>query len=451
MKKKIREEFDSYLYKDDDDIHSSRQVKDLFKRELFHPTRDYSRQMKQAMAYTVEKNLHEKEKSKVKDTLKESENVNLYGFTYKNTVITDKFGNYWTMDTWVNGGSEPYASFDDAEASMLQCMEECGLPTAEDAPDAEDYAYEFTKFASTVVPNYIVGYEPTAVVSNDSDRVHSFAFDFIITDPTLGSAAEARDRILNEIELIEGIQIVGNPNVDPTSWSKEEYGLAESAKKDSKKLNEDATGKYSISWEKYERYGSGGVHTKNFSAKDDFDAILKIKEHEVGPIFGYGILVGDDEFYDEFDTESTSLKKVLADNDYEDFEEYKEDYNVFTSLDEILEHLTEDNGDGDDYIFYIKRPDGTYLFKDEGADADDDWDDDDDALEEELIEKGKYGIEVKDPRGLWVPASVNYPKNGKPVEFKKEDEAKSSDVYKALVDRYGKDKVRTYKQSKVKN
>lgn len=231
MKKKIRESADSYLYRDGEDIHSSRQVKDLFKRELFHPTRDYSRQMKQAMAYTIEKNLHEKENSKVKNTLKESENANLYGFTYRDTVITDRFGNYWTMDTWVNGLSEPYEGFDDAEASMLICMEDCGLPTAEDVPDAENYAYEFTKFAAAVVPNYIVGYEPTAVVSNDRDRVHSFAFDFIITDPTLGSAAEARDRILNEIELVEGIQIVGNPNTDATYWSKEEYGLTESAKR----------------------------------------------------------------------------------------------------------------------------------------------------------------------------------------------------------------------------
>lgn len=58
---------------------------------------------------------------------------------------------------------------------------------------------------------------------------------------------------------------------------------------------------------------------------------------------------------------------------------------------------------------------------------------------------------VKDPRGLWVPASVNYPKNGRPVEFKKESEVKSSDLYKRLVDRYGKDRVRVYKQSRPEN
>ena len=181
-KKNLREGFDSYYYRDDEDIHSSKQVKDLFKRELFHPTKDYSRRMKQAMAYTVEKNLHEKEKKNMKDTLNESEYDNPYRFTYKDTVITDKFGNYWTIDTWANNLSEPYATFDDAEASMLQCMEDCGLPTAEDVPDAEDYAYEFTRFAVTVVPNYVVGYETTAVASDDKNRVHSFAFDFIINE-----------------------------------------------------------------------------------------------------------------------------------------------------------------------------------------------------------------------------------------------------------------------------
>lgn len=79
------------------------------------------------------------------------------------------------------------------------------------------------------------------------------------------------------------------------------------------------------------------------------------------------------------------------------------------------------------------------------------WSKEEYGLKEEIIGKGKYGIEVKDPRGLWVPASVNYPKNGRPVEFKKESEVKSSDLYKRLIDRYGKDRVRVYKQSRPEN
>ena len=71
-------------------------------------------------------------------------------------------------------------------------------------------------------------------------RVYSFAFDFIVTGDDLASADEARDRILHDIELVDGIEIVGNPNVDATSWSKAEYGLSEAAtKKTSKRsLNE---------------------------------------------------------------------------------------------------------------------------------------------------------------------------------------------------------------------
>lgn len=113
--------------------------------------------------------------------------------------------------------------------------------------------------------------------------------------------------------------------------------------KDSKELNEDAAGKYTVSWEKYERFSSGGVHTKSFSAKDDLDAILKIKKHVVGPIYGFNILV----------------------------------FEPLTSVESILEYVEDANGDDNDYIFYIKRPDGTYLFKTDDADADDDWDDED--------------------------------------------------------------------------
>ena len=68
-------------------------------------------------------------------------------------------------------------------------------------------------------------------------RVYSCAFDFVITGDDLASVEEARDRIMNEVELIEGIRVVGNPNCDPTSWSKEEYGLSEDVRKNHSKRN----------------------------------------------------------------------------------------------------------------------------------------------------------------------------------------------------------------------
>lgn len=79
------------------------------------------------------------------------------------------------------------------------------------------------------------------------------------------------------------------------------------------------------------------------------------------------------------------------------------------------------------------------------------WSKEEYGLNEEIIGRGKYGIEVKDPRDLWVPASENYPRNGEPAEFKKEDDAKNSDLYKRLVYRYGKNRVRTYRQDKPNN
>ena len=42
----LNEDYDDYIYRETDDVKSSRQVRDVFKRELFHPSRDYPRQVK---------------------------------------------------------------------------------------------------------------------------------------------------------------------------------------------------------------------------------------------------------------------------------------------------------------------------------------------------------------------------------------------------------------------
>lgn len=314
----------------------------------------------------------------------------------------------------------------------------------------------------------------------DNSRVYSFAFDFVINESGL-SPDEARDRILRDIELVDGIQIVGNPNTDPTSWSREEYGLTESTKKLIKedvdgftfkdllgkdfdealklavqkiikipsdyagvfgetvaevlegggsdpnlicameeeaeggdtigyvipsivasifdknlsleefnnlckklgikteneknlKESEGVPGKYTISYNSYERYGNGELHTKSFSAKDDFDAILKIKKHEIDPIHGLTILIDDVTVYEDFVGEPMSLEDAVAEGDFESIEDYKDYYNPVSSVIEVIERIEESNGDGGDYIFYIKRPDGTYLFKADGVDVDSDWD-----------------------------------------------------------------------------
>lgn len=157
--------------------------------------------------------------------------------------------------------------------------------------------------------------------------------------------------------------------------------LLESVKKGSKELNEAATGKYEISYQEYERYKGSGVHTKKFSAKDDFDALVKIKKHGVGVLYGLNMLVDEDTIFEAYEDEPRLLKDAAAEGGYKSIEVYKSDFTIISSVEDALDWIEDSDGDGEDYIFYIKRPDGTYLFKADGVDADDDWDDDDEISE----------------------------------------------------------------------
>lgn len=131
----------------------------------------------------------------------------------------------------------PMSDYDE----VLACMEEdedlCDVAT-----DAADYYLDITADGA---PSFYAEYDDEDVddeyddedVDDVKGRVYSFAFDFIITGDDLASDTEARDRILRDIELVDGIEIVGNPNVDPTSWSKAEYGLSEATTKRASKRN----------------------------------------------------------------------------------------------------------------------------------------------------------------------------------------------------------------------
>lgn len=57
-------------------------------------------------------------------------------------------------------------------------------------------------------------------------------------------------------------------------------------------------------------------------------------------------------------------------------------------------------------------------------------------LGERVVSENAHVVEVDD-----IYASENYPKPGQPVEFKTEKEALKSNLYKRLVDRYGKERV----------
>lgn len=218
----------------------------------------------------------------------------------------------------------------------------------------------------------------------DNSRVYSFAFDFVINEAGL-SPDEARDRILRDIELVDGISIVGNPNTDPTSWSREEYGLAESTKKD---LNEGESAE------------SKFVDLNDALDFDDDVLLVKLPtestyagKYLVYSISSRGAWIAKGVIVDK------KPEDLLSFNPFEDKEEIEaEGYKVFATftsegnsyLDPVIFEIAENEsfidlcGDGDNPILgeYFGADVNDYLTKVSASD-DDDWDDDDDELEEE--------------------------------------------------------------------
>ena len=65
-------------------------------------------------------------------------------------------------------------------------------------------------------------------------------------------------------------------------------------------------------------------------------------------------------------------------------------------------------------------------------------------LTEYVIKPGRAGIEVN--FNGWQVANDNFPRSGAPAEFKTEAEARNSELFNRLVQRYGQDNVRTFIQ-----
>lgn len=115
-------------------------------------------------------------------------------------------------------------------------------------------------------------------------------------------------------------------------------------------------GKYKICWDVYDR-GGGQIKTASFSAADDFEACKKVVEH-------CGTYLNEDEFFD-------SKEDAIAAG--YDESELKDLYiKGFTDVERIVDALMD--SDGADFIFYIKRPDGSYLLESGEEPGDEDWD-----------------------------------------------------------------------------
>lgn len=115
--------------------------------------------------------------------------------------------------------------------------------------------------------------------------------------------------------------------------------------------------KYKICWDVYNREG-GQIKTASFSATDDFDALKKVVEH-------CNTYLNEDEF---FDSKEEAIAAGYDEGELEDL--YIRDV---TDVEKIVNDLMD--SDGADFIFYIKRPDESYLLESGEEPSDEDWDD----------------------------------------------------------------------------
>lgn len=119
----------------------------------------------------------------------------------------------------------------------------------------------------------------------------------------------------------------------------------------------EATGKYAFRVDVYDRYNSY-TKTIKLSAKDDVEALRKYLDKSwLGPIS-----VEDPRQVVPTEAEEAALR---AEYPYED---------VFKTVQDVLDKLEMGNGDGCDFVYYIQRPDGSYLYKSDCEEDEEDWD-----------------------------------------------------------------------------
>lgn len=115
--------------------------------------------------------------------------------------------------------------------------------------------------------------------------------------------------------------------------------------------------KYKICWNVYDR-GEGPIRTASFSAADDFEALKKVVEQ-------CNTNLVEDEF---FDSKEEAVEAGYDENEFDNLY-----IKGVTNVEKIVDDLMD--SDGADFIFYIRRPDGSYLLEDGNDDWDEDWDD----------------------------------------------------------------------------
>lgn len=121
-----------------------------------------------------------------------------------------------------------------------------------------------------------------------------------------------------------------------------------------------------VMFEPYTRYGYEPIKTGRVSGKNLLDALLKMADK----------------------------MRLYFDGDYAD--EYEEGHGVKLTAETLLERIEEENGDGCDFIFYIKNlTTGEMLFDSEYEESEN-WDDDIDEMLTESAEQYELSTLVKD-------------------------------------------------------
>lgn len=148
------------------------------------------------------------------------------------------------------------------------------------------------------------------------------------------------DTILKEAEAIDQREAAER---DAKAVRDAERAKAKQAAADAKFK---ARGKWEILWDSYD---DGNRYKKSFRATDDKDALRTIldKWDWCGPI---------SEPAEKICPNKAEQKELIASGDFEDGD-------WFNSVKAALKFLDDGNGDGCDLVYYIRRPDGSYLFE----------------------------------------------------------------------------------------
>lgn len=134
-----------------------------------------------------------------------------------------------------------------------------------------------------------------------------------------------------------------------------------------------------VKFEPYTRYGYEPVKTARISGKNLLDALLNMSDR----------------------------MHLYVNSDYAD--DYEDDYGVKLTAETFLERIEEENGDGCDFIFYIKNLTTGEMLFDSGYEESEDWDDDIDEMltEAELTDREKLMKTFPDDFGHWGTRPAN--------------------------------------------